>query len=92
MLDLTPLVGSFSEALGINDSGRVVGSEATRAGAFLYSGGTVEGLPGSAAFGIDDSGQVVGSDYEGDIVLLSPTTSTPIIGESVEEFDGGDQQ
>jgi len=68
--DLGTLPGGFeSFALGINDSGQVVGWATTSSGedhAFLYSNGqmqdlgTLPGGPHSTARGINDSGQVVG--------------------------------
>jgi probable HAF family extracellular repeat protein len=75
MQDLGDLPGGsdYSEALGINDSGQVVGLSVATTGprAFLWSSGTgiqdLGDLPGgsdqSAANGINDSGQVVGSSY-----------------------------
>ena len=74
MLDLGTLGGptGFSEALGINDTGDVVGYSTTITGtthAFLYTGGVMHDLgtlPGgtvSKAFAISNSGQIVGYSY-----------------------------
>jgi probable HAF family extracellular repeat protein len=74
MSDLGTLGGDFSEGLGINDSGQVVGYSLTTVEgdqhAFVYSGGTMTDLndliaPGSGwtlalSTGINDSGQIVG--------------------------------
>lgn len=76
MQDLGTLGGS-SEALGINNSGQVVGlfvftrSNGTTDHAFLYSGGQMQDLGTlggvlSVAYGINDSGQIAGD---------APTTS-----------------
>jgi probable HAF family extracellular repeat protein len=67
IIDLT--FGGTSAALGINNSGQVVGYSYTTGDieehAFLYSGGVMTNLgslggTASGAFGINDSGQVVG--------------------------------
>lgn len=66
--DLGALGGTFSYALGINNSGRIIGYSGTASGydhAFSYSGGTMSDLGTlggnfSYAHGINNSGQVVG--------------------------------
>ena len=63
--DLGTLGGSYSFALGINDSGRVVGwadNSGNVSQAFLYSGGTLSALGalGGGAQGISAAGQIVG--------------------------------
>jgi probable HAF family extracellular repeat protein len=65
--DLGAMNGSNSTALGINNSGEIVGSYSDFSGthAFLYSGGTMQniaqlGSSTSAAYGINSSGQIVG--------------------------------
>jgi probable HAF family extracellular repeat protein len=73
MTDLGTLGGGQSQAIGINDSGQVVGgseiSGNTEFHAFLYSSGTMTDLGTlggdfSIAYDINDSGQVVGgSDH-----------------------------
>ncbi len=74
MLNLGALDGyEFSQAVGINDSGQVVGECQPNSGvfhAFLYSGGTMEDLNGLIpqssdwtlewAYAINDNGQIVG--------------------------------
>ncbi len=64
-------------ALGINNSGQVVGQNGNE-DAFLYSGGSMQnlntllGTPSSCAYAINDLGQVVGQQpYGGSIFLYS---------------------
>lgn len=64
--DLGALDGTNSTALGINNSGQIVGSYSAVSGthAFLYSGGTMQniaqlGSSTSVAYGINNSGQIV---------------------------------
>jgi probable HAF family extracellular repeat protein len=78
-VDLGTVSGTtFSEALGVNDSGQVVGVSSSAGGgpvaaaAFLYSGGVMTDLGGlgaaqedSEARGINDAGEVVGWSYTG---------------------------
>lgn len=86
MTDLGTLPGgTFSQALGINNSGLIVGDASGHA--FLDSGGTMEDLntlipSGSGwtleqANGINDNGQIVGyginSSGQSDAFLLTPT-------------------
>lgn len=71
--DLGTLGGNFSQALGINDGGQVVGWSAVSQDpfvyhAFLYTGGVMQDLgtfggAGSQASGINNSGQIVGWAY-----------------------------
>jgi probable HAF family extracellular repeat protein len=74
MIDLGTFGGTDSEALGINNSGQVVGEAETSSGAehaFLYNGsGSIQDLNDligstgwtlSDAAGINDSGQIVGT-------------------------------
>jgi probable HAF family extracellular repeat protein len=64
-----PLNGSDSAAAGINDSGQVVGRYGTPEHAFLYSNGTMTGLPepsftgpnGCEADAINNTGQIAGT-------------------------------
>jgi probable HAF family extracellular repeat protein len=69
MTALGTLGGMSSEAVGINDSGQIVGHSHTASGqmhAFLYSGGVMKDLgtlggASSRALAINESGQIVGS-------------------------------
>ena len=71
MQDIGTLGGTFSYAVGVNDSGQVVGYAWTSSGssnAFLYSGGSMQNLgafggKSSDAQGINNNGQVVGNAY-----------------------------
>ena len=81
MQDLGALGGLYasSEALGINDSGQVVGywenQENSAVGAFVYSGGSMHDLNSliptdsgwslEEATGINDSGQITGYGWIG---------------------------
>jgi probable HAF family extracellular repeat protein len=65
--DLGTFGGAYSEAVGINSQGQIIGSAVTSSGqwhAFLYSNGQMADIgPGgvtSSALGINDQGQVVG--------------------------------
>ena len=72
--DLGTLGGTISSALGINNSGQVVGYAYTTGGgdgAFLYSGGTMQDITTLGALqsigeanAINDSGQIAGSTGE----------------------------
>ena len=93
MQDLGTLGGSFSHALGINDSGQVVGNSSPPTGrthAFLYSGGQMQDLnsliPADSgwelisAIAINTSGQIVGSgiiNNQTRAFLATPDTPTP---------------
>jgi len=65
MLDLGTLLGEFSVAIGINNSGNVVGG--SDGYPFIYSGGTMQTLGGGGysggAYAINESGQVAGLYY-----------------------------
>ncbi|MCL5103009.1 MAG: PEP-CTERM sorting domain-containing protein [Armatimonadetes bacterium] len=72
MTDLGTLWGgSYSDAFGINDSGKVVGQSYAMGGimhAFLYDGtmhdlGLLSGYTQSRAYGINNSGEAVGQVY-----------------------------
>jgi len=73
MIDLGTLGGETSAALGINNSGEVVGSYKSGgySGAFLDSGGVMQdigslGGSDSRAYDINDSGQIVGYSQTSD--------------------------
>lgn len=80
IIDLGTLGGTYSHALGINDSGQVVGYASTTDdtigwNAFLYSGGVMNDLNNLLPLGsgwlltyaidINNSGQIVGTGYIG---------------------------
>ena len=75
-MDLGTLGGIYSEALGMNDVGQVVGDSATTHGTvdpFLWQNGTMADLPTfggpvSLAYGVNDGGLVVGGSDVNDIV------------------------
>ena len=73
----------YSEALGINDSGQVVGWARSSTDAFtacLWQNGTIinlgSGYAGSAALGINDGGEVVG--WAGNSGPASAVSWTPV--------------
>ena len=93
MQDLGTLGGSFSRALGLNDSGQVVGNSSPPTGrthAFVYSGGQMYDLNGLIpadsgwelvfANEINTSGQIVGTgiiNNQTRAFLATPDTPTP---------------
>lgn len=72
VVDLGTLGGEYSEALGLNNRGQVVGSTGTAEGGavpFIWSDGEMRAIPGitaGQASGINDRGEVVGIAYEGE--------------------------
>ena len=105
MIDLGTLGGTFSRALGVNDSGQVVGFGTTAGDAvdhgfsWTQAGGMIDlgalGGGGSEADAVNASGQVVGSaniagDAEGHAALWQPV---PACGDRVvdlgEQCDDG---
>lgn len=77
--DLNAMLGDYGEALGINETGQVVGTSDWAA--FLYEGGVMKNLndfmctPGvtlDAAYGVSDDGKILAANpYQGQLFLLT---------------------
>jgi probable HAF family extracellular repeat protein len=87
VIHLGDLGGGYSEALGINDRGEVVGRSSRAdgsSGAFLWRDGTMidlgalTGAPRSEAFAINNRGQVLGEINHGD----DYSTRQPVVWET----------
>src|SRR6266436_6352799 len=85
VLDLGTLSGVYSQAMGINNAGQVVGLDASNDGtgnrAFLYSGGTMTKLGtlggsnrNTFASSVNDAGQVVGYSV---VLIPAPNPCDP---------------